>query len=456
MILQQYMSAVKSSLTEQASMNSNENYFSVPFASGGTSANTPSPMMPPPPSPFVHMGDIYRMTTPDNQLELNNPQNDTYHQETTPAPHSSLSLQIPPPPTPMIHLNDIYTQPTSSPSPMHYANVRNRNQYHPIAIPNSARSISTTISRMTSIGSDMKSPMLMMGELYSMNSFVSSQENGMEESVIRGGYIKNCRMDISRANQEDVIPSSVLRLHRQSSERYSISSFTAGSTKQLVDEPELDDQTMNPINMRAKNVYPTRFAPFSRTMSLSNSPMLDPSLLLSAVELDVRDNTRNSLDKSVAAKIWRQYVPRWKPLLMIDSSSSLTPELIPMPASQSKHLIVLVHGFQGSSADMRLLACQLLIAFPNNLVLCTKSNDRHNEDSIKTMSHRVAEEVLQYCRDRCPDLLLPNGVSRISFIAHSMGGLVVRKALEVWHFFSCAILCLLETTRMTISYRIHC
>lgn len=64
------------------------------------------------------------------------------------------------------------------------------------------------------------------------------------------------------------------------------------------------------------------------------------------------------------------------------------------------HLFVMMHGFQGSSQDLRLFGSTLLIAFPDAQVLYAKSNDDHNEDSIRAMSTRLADEVISFCRGK--------------------------------------------------------
>jgi len=48
------------------------------------------------------------------------------------------------------------------------------------------------------------------------------------------------------------------------------------------------------------------------------------------------------------------------------------------------------------------------------------------------MGKRLAEEILTYCRSTLPSFLFPSrgATTRISFIGHSMGGLIIRRALE--------------------------
>jgi len=58
------------------------------------------------------------------------------------------------------------------------------------------------------------------------------------------------------------------------------------------------------------------------------------------------------------------------------------------------------------------------------------SNDDYNDEGIHAMSERLVSEIQAYCSDKFPFLLEDNCDGRVSFIGHSMGGLVIRKALE--------------------------
>lgn len=89
------------------------------------------------------------------------------------------------------------------------------------------------------------------------------------------------------------------------------------------------------------------------------------------------------------------------------------------------HLFVLVHGFQGNSSDMRLLKNNIAIQFPEALFLCSAANEDYTEGDILEMGVRLANEVNGYIAQYCPG----SSLGRISFIAHSLGGLIVRAAL---------------------------
>jgi hypothetical protein len=89
------------------------------------------------------------------------------------------------------------------------------------------------------------------------------------------------------------------------------------------------------------------------------------------------------------------------------------------------HLMVIVHGFQGNSFDVRLIKNNISVLYPNSLLLCSEANQDDTEDDIFKMGERLAKEVSDFISEHCPRYVL----GRLSFISHSLGGLIVRAAL---------------------------
>ena len=162
------------------------------------------------------------------------------------------------------------------------------------------------------------------------------------------------------------------------------------------------------------------------------------------------------------------------------------PSLPSSPSPSSVHLVILQHGYLGSAHDMRLLSNILTSDGPDNLLILTAAaNNKLNEDTIENTASRLSIEIVKFCLKYCPEILVDSDDSeaasegrgsdegnttmgsnamngtmnsackvvgggpekgsekgegapapsdfpgcRVSFIGHSMGGLVIRKALE--------------------------
>lgn len=121
----------------------------------------------------------------------------------------------------------------------------------------------------------------------------------------------------------------------------------------------------------------------------------------------------------------------------IFEESSAAPKLY-----KGSHLIVLVHGFQGNAMDMRTLRNQLSILFPEAIYLSSSSNEAYTESAgLAEMGRRLSDEILTYMKDLCPSEML----GRISFITHSLGGLISRNFVGENCFSARAALPHLET-----------
>eukprot|EP00347_Sterkiella_histriomuscorum_P011541 403372061 len=89
------------------------------------------------------------------------------------------------------------------------------------------------------------------------------------------------------------------------------------------------------------------------------------------------------------------------------------------------HLFVLCHGFQGSSFDMRMFKNVISIALSEAQFLCSTANEQDTDGNILDMGYKLSQEVHQYVRESCPG----HNLSRLTFIGHSLGGLIIRAAL---------------------------
>lgn len=92
----------------------------------------------------------------------------------------------------------------------------------------------------------------------------------------------------------------------------------------------------------------------------------------------------------------------------------------PAPA----HLVVMVNGIIGSADDWKYAAKQFVKAYPRDIIVhCSKSNcSKLTFDGVDIMGTRLAEEVLSVIKQH-PHL------QKISFVGHSLGGLVCRYAI---------------------------
>lgn len=89
-----------------------------------------------------------------------------------------------------------------------------------------------------------------------------------------------------------------------------------------------------------------------------------------------------------------------------------------------EHLVITVNGIDGSAEDWRYAADQFVKKFPDKVIVhCSERNAlKLTHDGVDVMGERLAVEVLEAIA-RNP------GVKKISFIAHSLGGLVARYAI---------------------------
>ncbi|KAA3456869.1 DUF676 domain-containing protein [Gossypium australe] len=93
-------------------------------------------------------------------------------------------------------------------------------------------------------------------------------------------------------------------------------------------------------------------------------------------------------------------------------------------SSSADHLVIMVHGILGSSSNWKYGAEQFVKRLPDKVfVHCSERNMATlTLDGVDVMGERLANEVLDVIQEK------PN-LSKISFVAHSVGGLVARYAI---------------------------
>ncbi|KAB2040670.1 hypothetical protein ES319_D02G099400v1 [Gossypium barbadense] len=88
------------------------------------------------------------------------------------------------------------------------------------------------------------------------------------------------------------------------------------------------------------------------------------------------------------------------------------------------HLVIMVNGIIGSAQNWRFAAKQLLKKYPENVIVhCSERNSSTlTFDGVDVMGDRLAEEVKHV-------ISCHPSVQKISFVGHSLGGLVARYAI---------------------------
>lgn len=111
----------------------------------------------------------------------------------------------------------------------------------------------------------------------------------------------------------------------------------------------------------------------------------------------------------------------------LSASSSIHSSILRQRKKFSElHLVVLVHGYKGSSKDMTLFKNEISILFAHTVFLVSVANEDCTESSISKLGINLAQEVKEF--------FCVNGggqIGNISFVGHSLGGLIIRAALPL-------------------------
>ncbi|XP_054446081.1 protein FAM135B [Pteronotus mesoamericanus] len=89
------------------------------------------------------------------------------------------------------------------------------------------------------------------------------------------------------------------------------------------------------------------------------------------------------------------------------------------------HLVVCVHGLDGNSADLRLVRTFIELGLPGGKLdfLMSEKNQMDTFADFDTMTDRLLDEIIQHIQ------LYNLSISRLSFIGHSLGNIIIRSVL---------------------------
>lgn len=113
-----------------------------------------------------------------------------------------------------------------------------------------------------------------------------------------------------------------------------------------------------------------------------------------------------------------------------DSEDCLTPKVIDItqPEQYTKNrmrIAILCHGYQGSHVDMLKLVHYLKVINPDVFYYCSRSNEKDTTLDIEAMGGNLAKELDSMLNRYHEEKRLES----VSFIGHSLGGLIIRAAL---------------------------
>ena len=91
-------------------------------------------------------------------------------------------------------------------------------------------------------------------------------------------------------------------------------------------------------------------------------------------------------------------------------------------SKKKPHLVVLVHGYQGSRYDMRVFQNFMAKILPDCVSYASRANEDMEGKSIADMGKDLAKEVVRLVK-------IHSKIVRISFVGHSLGGIIIREAL---------------------------
>ncbi|KAK2969497.1 hypothetical protein RJ640_017337 [Escallonia rubra] len=170
--------------------------------------------------------------------------------------------------------------------------------------------------------------------------------------------------------------------------------------------------------------YSPRFGPRTTSSSPSPSPCSSSSSNCSSW-FDFRHGFRwSTCSFSGASNIWKHQ--SLKAHAMSTTQDGATIEVVSNRKEEPDHLLVLVHGILASPSDWTYVEAELKRRLGRNFLIHASSCNTYTKTftGIDGAGKRLADEVMQVVKKT-------GSLKRISFLAHSLGGLFARYAVAV-------------------------
>ncbi|KAH8584559.1 ZW18 protein [Cryptosporidium sp. chipmunk genotype I] len=99
-------------------------------------------------------------------------------------------------------------------------------------------------------------------------------------------------------------------------------------------------------------------------------------------------------------------------------------------STKDLHIMIFVHGLQGSAFDMRNVRNIISLYYPDVLCLLSTCNEDYTDGPIEEMGKRLSDEVIAAISP------FSKSLKKLSFVGHSLGGIIIRAALPHLYMFS--------------------
>ncbi|PAV78806.1 hypothetical protein WR25_00499 isoform A [Diploscapter pachys] len=182
-----------------------------------------------------------------------------------------------------------------------------------------------------------------------------------------------------------------------------------------------------PNSSPEKSSSPRNYEVNSPSTSASSSPLVEPNkdtLRIKALVEFVKE--REEVKRKLRGKNYEGWLyseqssPSFRPPPSLKSLSSCY-------ARDAEHLVVFVHGLEGSSDDLTPYRNILRVLAPNSRLgfLMSRTNQCETWADINCMARNLLHEIKEHLN------VEGLNIKRISFIAHSLGGVIVRAAIGI-------------------------